>query len=485
MFSVNCIRRQAYTFPDRTRSHHHPMNLFAKFAHHCKKSDLIAPRSHILLAVSGGVDSVVMLDLFVQLSKRRSIRLSVGHVDHQLRNESADDAKFVEELCAEKRLPFFIERVSTKKTAREKKLSIEMAARTLRYEALERLRLAAAADLIATAHTRSDQAETVLFRLLRGAGIAGLAGIAEKRGNIIRPLLGFSRQSILAYAKLRKLSWREDASNRDVSIPRNRLRHESLPMLSGQFNPNLEATLTRTARIAREAHEYMKQQAKAVLLRVAKEQSPERIVLDIHRINKYNRVIHSYVLRQAYTRLAGVGKMPSHRRIECALKLMAEGRVGARAVLSEDIGLLLDRDGLVLEKSISSSVSGDVEVGKPFPISGTSWQLLIADEAWSTKRTLPAADQYSEFVDAASIKGRLRVRWARPGDFFYPLGMQRPKKIQDFFADNKVPIRRRTTTPVLECDTGIVWVCGFRIDDRFKVTAETKKVLHLQLIQSC
>jgi len=460
------------------------MNLFAKFSRQCRKSHFFAPQAHILLAVSGGVDSVVMLELFVHLAKRMKIRLSVGYVDHQLRTASGEDAKFVEGLCAERQLPYFSEQVSTKTFAREKKLSIEMAARELRYAALERLRMAAGADLIATAHTRSDQAETVILRLLRGAGLAGLAGIAEMRGKIFRPLLGFSRQNILEYAKQRKLSWREDASNLDLSIARNRLRHESLPALASRFNPKLEETLARTARIARDAHDYMKQRAKSALQNLVKEQSPERIVLDIQRIKRYNRLIHSYILRQAYTRLAGAGDMPNHRRIERALSLISEKRIGARVALGAGLEVLRDRDGLVVQRLSAKALISDVEVGVPIPIAGTPWQLLVADEAWDGARTPGFGSKFSEYVDTATIEGRLRVRWPRAGDTFYPLGMRRPKKVHDFFADNKVPIRRRATTPLLECDSGIVWVCGFRIDDRFKVTGTTKSVLHLQLIKS-
>ncbi len=460
------------------------MNLFAKFSRHCRKNKVINPQAHILLAVSGGVDSMVMLDLFVQLAKRTNIRLSVGHIDHQLRDESADDARFVEKLCNEMRLPFFIERVSTKTFAKEKKLSVEMAARGLRYEALERLRVTAGAGFIATAHTRSDQAETVLLRLLRGAGLAGLAGIPEKRGKIVRPLLTFSRPDILQYAQQRGLSWREDKSNLDLSISRNRLRHENMPALASRFNPKLEETLARTAHIAREAHDYMIQRAMLAMSKVVVEQAPGRIVLDIQRIKRYNRRIRSYILRLAYARLSGAAGMPNHRRIERAMNLMPEKRIGARVTLGAGFEVLRDRDGLVMQVVDSNAMASEVEVGVPIAIAGTPWQLIVADEAWNNTQTPKFIDKCSEYVDTATIEGRLRVRWARPGDVFYPLGMRQPKKVHDFFADSKVPIRRRAMTPVLECDSGIVWVCGFRIDDRFKVTGTTKSVLHLQLIKS-
>jgi tRNA(Ile)-lysidine synthase len=228
----------------------------------------------------------------------------------------------------------------------------------------------------------------------------------------------------------------------------------------------------------------MMQRAKSALLKAAIEQTPERIVLDIQRIKRYNRLIHSYILRLAYSRLAGGGDMPSRRRIERALSLLSQKRIGARVALGAGLEALRDRDGLVVQRAGVHAMASEVEVGVPIFISGTPWQLLVADEVWDGARTLSAGDKCSEYVDTASIEGRLRVRWPRAGDVFYPLGMRRPKKVHDFFADSKVPIRRRATTPVLECDNGIVWVCGFRIDDRFKVTGKTKNVLHLQLIKS-
>lgn len=463
---------------------HFVMNLFAKFARHCRTAKLFTPDDTILLAVSGGVDSVVMLDLFVELSQRQGQKLSVAHIDHQLRAESTADASFVQSLATAYGLPFFSEKISTREYAHEQKVSLEMAGRTLRYQALEHLRRAAGADFIATAHTRNDQAETVLYRLLRGSGLAGLAGIAEKRGNILRPLLGFARADILAYAQSRELKWREDVSNADRTFPRNRLRHEVIPLLAKNFNRDLVGTLARTAKIAREAHSYMKLNGEAALLNVVKEQTTERIVLDIQQISEYNQFIHAYILRQALDRIASATAPPSYREIERALKLIASARVGARLVLGSGCELLLDRDGLVVQKNKSSSFTGEVELSVPYRIPGTPWRLLVEAETWHADRSLTATTSHSQYVDAAMVTGRLRVRWPRRGDSFFPLGMKHPKKVYDFFADNRLPIRQRATTPLLECDNGIVWVCGFRIDDRFKVSATTERVLHLQLLKS-
>ncbi len=459
------------------------MNLFAQFACRCRTGELFSPSDSLLLAVSGGIDSMVMLDLFVELSKRQGQQLSVAHVNHQLRAEAVDDAKFVESITALHGLPFFCERVDVRQHAREHRLSLEAAARILRYEALERMRQSAGARLIATAHTRNDQAETVLYRLLRGTGLAGLAGIAEKRANLVRPLLSFSRADILDYAQHRRLKWREDASNQDLSIRRNRLRHDIIPRLAEHFNPEVVTALTRTAKIAREAHAFMQSAAEAALLQVLKDQTPERIVLDIQRINKYNRFIHAMVLRQAAQRLNGSRFSPTHRHIERALKLMASTRIGARLSVGHGIEVLRDRDELVLVKSPAVEYNEEVKLQVPCLLPGTPWRLMVAEEIWSGTQTLAKVSPRSEYVDAAAVQGRLCVRTPHAGDNFYPLGLGHAKKVSDFFADVKLPLWRRAVTALLECEQGIVWVCGLRIDDRFKVSAATTRVLHLQLIK--
>lgn len=460
------------------------MNLFAKFARHCRAAKLFGPSDAILLAVSGGVDSVVMLDLFVALARRHVQKLGVAHIDHDLRPDSVEDEEFVRALAASHGFPYFTEKIAPKAYARKHKLSLESASRVLRYAALERLRQIAGADYIATAHTRNDQAETVLFRLLHGAALSGLAGIAEKRGRVVRPLLDFSRADIVAYAQSRGLSWREDASNADLSIPRNRLRHEVLPLLASQFNADLVRALARSGKAVREAHAYLKVQAAAALLNLITEETPERIVLDSDRISGYNSIIYPYVLRQAVDRLRGNAEPPRYRDMERALKLIAAARVGARVALGAGVELLRDRDGLVVQSQQLSSFDGEVELSVPLSIPGTPWRLLVETEPWHLARSLAVVSAYSQFVDAVAVKGPLRARWPRSGDRFFPLGMTHPKKVCDFFADNKLPIRLRATTPLLECDNGIVWVCGLRIDERFKVTAATKQVLHMQLLQS-
>jgi tRNA(Ile)-lysidine synthase len=459
------------------------MNLFSTFARRCRAGELFSPSDSLLLAVSGGIDSMVMLDLFVELSKRQEQKLSVAHVDHQLRAESVADAKFVEAMAALHGLPFFCEIIEVRQHAREHKLSLEAAARGLRYEALERMRQSAGARLIATAHTRDDQAETVLYRLLRGAGLAGLAGMAQKRANLIRPLLSFSRADILDYAQRRRLQWREDASNQDLNIPRNRLRRDIIPRLAEHFNPEVAAALTRTAKIAREAHAFMQSAAEAALLHAVKDQTPERIVLDIQRINEYNRLIHAMMLRQAAQRLNGSKFSPSHRHIERAVKLMASGRVGARQSLGAGIEVLRDRNELVLVRSPIAEYNEEVKLQVPCLLPGTPWRLMVAEEIWRGTQTLTTASPRSEYVDAAAVQGPLRVRTPHAGDNFYPLGLGHAKKLADFFSDAKLPLWRRAVTPLLECEKGIVWVCGLRIDDRFKVTVKTTRVLHLQLVK--
>ena len=459
------------------------MNLFAKFLRHCRTAELFSPGNTVLLAVSGGVDSVVMLDLFVRGAPSLQLELAVAHIDHQLRAESPADADFVRSLAAAHHLPFFVRQISPQTHARAHRLSLETAARLLRYEALQSICAQAGAEVLATAHNANDQAETVLYRVLRGTGLAGLAGIAEKRGNLVRPLLPFSRAQIVAYARACDLSWREDGSNADLAMARNRLRHEVIPVLSRQFNPGLVRALCRTARIAREAHAVLLRQGEQALADAVKEQSVERIVLDIEQISKYNRFIHPYVVRRVFALLQTGEHPPGSREIWRVLDLMRRRVVGARVEFKDRrLRVLRDRDGVVFERTEASEFAADVQLNVPCPIPATSWSLLVESEPWQADSRLPEPAAHTAYIDAEQARGRLQVHWPRRGDRFVPLGMSATKKLSDFLADQKLTLRQRAHTPVLECESGIVWVCGLRIDERFKVTDSTRRVLHLRLL---
>ncbi len=477
------------------------------------------PGDRLLLAVSGGVDSRVLLDLFCQLREDLHLQLAVGHVNHQLRGEESDaDEAFVKALAQKTGLPFYSARVEVSAYARTHKLSLEAAARELRYQALENFRERWQGRAIVTAHTLDDQAETILDHILRGCGLAGLAGMAaytdlplQNTANnrlavcatILRPLLPFSREQLEAYAQARGLQWREDRTNTETRFRRNRLRHELLPLLKSRFNPQIADGLQRLAAIAASAENYLQAEAETCLQKIVKDQQSDKIILDLELFWKYFPIIQRYVIRAAMRRLIGEPVELTFVETARILALLQKAdkadqknpkpAAGKRYLWRKQVEVRVDHDGAVFRKQrakskgqAAKSFSVHVKLGERCEIPGTNLALLVE------RKELPVdwrqhVDANSQFVDAEKVQGDLQVRFSQPGDRFVPLrandGASGSKKLSDFFTDLKVPLHRRRTAPVLAGDH-IIWICGYRIDNRCKITPATKSVLHLQLLLS-
>jgi tRNA(Ile)-lysidine synthase len=226
----------------------------------------------LVVGLSGGADSVALADALASLRRRRGFRLVAAHLDHGLRPGSADDAEFCEVLCARLDVPLRTGRADVRARAARERGGLEQAARRERYAFLRRVRDEEAAAAIAVAHTRDDQAETLLLRLLRGAAATGLAGMRPRAGDVVRPLLAASRQEVLAHLRERGLAWREDPSNADLAHRRNRVRHELIPYLEERFNPGIRAALARTASLLADEAAHLRAEAEALLARIAREE---------------------------------------------------------------------------------------------------------------------------------------------------------------------------------------------------------------------
>jgi len=477
------------------------MDLLQQFRQHCAAEQLVQPGDRLLLAVSGGVDSRVMFDLFCELQKDPSfaskdsegksglrpsgLQLAVGHVNHQLRGEESDeDEAFVKTLAQAADLPFYSERVEVSTYARTHKLSLEAAARELRYQALENFREDWQARAIVTAHTLDDQAETILDHILRGCGLAGLAGMAahtdfylstssknrrhpvaafEHKKNeggavalpdasplsdekplkgqlqkkILRPLLPFSREQLEDYAKVRQLQWREDRTNTETRFRRNRLRHELLPLLKTRFNPQIAGSLQRLAAIAASAENYFQAEAEAGLQKIIKEQQSGKIILDLELFWKYFPIIQRYLIRAAMRRLVGEPVELTFAETARMLALLQgadktdlnnhKPAAGKRYIWRKQVEVRVDHDGAVFEKQKengkkkkASAVIVPVTIGKHCEIPDTNLALLVE------RKELPAdwrrqVNAHSQFVDAEKVRGELQVRFPQPGDRFVPL----------------------------------------------------------------
>ena len=319
--------------------------------------------STLVVALSGGADSVALADALATLRRRRGFRLVAAHLDHGLRPGSAADAEFCAGLCRNLDMPLRSAVADVRARAARERGGLEQAARRERYAFLRRVRDEEGAAAIAVAHTRDDQAETLLLRLLRGAGATGLAGMRPRAGDVLRPLLGVSREDVLVHLRERGLAWREDASNADTTHRRNRVRHELLPYLEERFNPGIRATLARTAGLLADEAAHVRQEADVLLAAAARDEGEALVLLRAPLAGAPTPVARA-VIRQALARaggLAQVGALHVERVLQLARAAAPSGR---RLPLPGGRQARFTRDEVRIEKRTAPStkaVSSPVE----------------------------------------------------------------------------------------------------------------------------
>ena len=438
--------------------------------------------ARVLVALSGGPDSVALLHILRTLEARGELVVAgAAHFNHQLRGAEADaDESFCRDLAAGTGIPFLAGRADVAARARESGRSLEDAARQARYEFLNEAADSAGADAIAVGHSLDDQAETFLLRLIRGAGPAGLAGIRPRAGRVVRPLLDISRAELRQYAAEHGLGFRDDSSNADVRIPRNRVRLELLPLLS-QFSPAIAATLAREAALAREDEEFLDRLAIESAASIVLVESGN-VTVDVAGLTALPPALASRVTRKAVA-AAAPGRFIGFQHIDHLLELARSGAEGAAAALP---GVTAVRRGsrivfgIVSDRPFSNSFRFPLSI--PGEVAVPGWALSAARIEEPEEVTPPPARGNTAVVAAAPLRGPLAVRSRRPGDVFRPLGMHgRGRKLQDFLVDRKIARADRDSLPlVVDQDDRIVWVVGQSVAEDFRVTGPKQGVILLK-----
>jgi tRNA(Ile)-lysidine synthase len=445
-----------------------------------RKHGLFPTGARVLVAVSGGADSVALLHVLRVLERRGLLTLAgIAHLNHQLRGGDADaDEQFCRDLAARESLPIEVGHADVAHLAATRHQTIEHAARTARYAFLEGAADRLGADVIAVGHTLDDQAETVLLRLFRGAGLRGLSGIRPRAGRVVRPLLDVRRAELRRYAAAHDLTFRDDVTNRDTRMARNRIRLEVLPWLE-QHAPGLPPVLARLAALAREDEDYLSRQALACYERLVSS-TATGVALDVPGLREAPLPMASRVVRQALERVAAerfVGAVHIDRVLE--LTVAAEGA------------------SVALPGCTATRREGRIVLGRraPRPFDSQERRLLpvpgnVAFGNWcvSTERLtqvppggMPPGRGPVALVAAEALRGPLAVRSRCPGDRFRPLGMGgRARKLQDFLVDRKVARADRDALPlVVDRDDRIVWVAGQAVAEDFRVTEPSQAVILL------
>ena len=448
-----------------------------RFKEFIQKNKLISPEDKIIVAVSGGVDSVVLLDVLNELKSQLKLELIVAHFNHKLRGtESDEDENFVKKFASELGIECYVRSEDTKEYCKSKKISIQEGARELRYNFFETLRLIKGFDKIATAHNANDNAETVLLNLFRGSGINGLAGIQMKRGNIIRPLLFATRDEIEEYAYEKGLTYRVDSSNFKTTYRRNYIRLNLLPLISENINPGIIETLNRTAQIFSELSEFIRHEALKIIKFVAVEENPGKILIDIQRLKNYLFFIQESVIISTIETF--FNERIDFARVLSVLNLI-DSTPGSSMMISKDLFVYRDRQYLVFIRKpelFETEVFAYVHPGEKYE---TDF-FVFSSEFVKKEDVQFNRNPQVEYIDAELIADELILRNWQPGDWFIPLGMKGRKKLSDFLIDLKIPVYEKRKILVLESEGKIVWVCGFRLDDRFKITDSTQKILKIE-----
>jgi len=456
---------------------------FRRFCQFVQDKDLFSSGQTVVAAISGGVDSVVMLDCLVRFAAERDLSIVVAHFNHALRGEESDqDEAFVRELAEKSGLPCFSRKEPVARFAERHRMGLEEAGRILRYRFLEDVRQHTAAHAIATAHHASDQAETLLFRMVRGTGWRGLGGIPAKRGAVVRPLLFAYREEIEAYAKERNLPYRQDRSNLDLRFKRNVIRHQILPLLKKEVNTKAEQHLNQLAEILREGEEFLHKSAEEAFEAAVKQKNERKIILEFESFCSYYSILQKYILFLAVNFIHENADILDYPAFKQALRVIHQGRLGKFVDIGERVQIGIDHSGIVIRrKKDIPAETVSFAIGDLVKLPGLHAYLI--SEYVDRKDAVFTPDPFTELIDAQKISGNiLTIRRVRKGDRFQPLGMAEMKKVSDFFIDEKVPLHERWNTLVVENAGRIVWLIGRRLDERFRVQPETGKCVKFQVI---
>lgn len=453
--------------------------LLSRFREYVGRQRLISKLDRIIVGVSGGLDSMVLLDLLAKDQARLELDIVVAHFNHRLRgSESEGDEQFVAGRAGHYGFEFIAERADTAEYARVNKLGIQEAARELRYRFFDTLLHSHGFTRTATAHTANDNAETILLNLCRGAGVSGLSGIPpfNEQQSTIRPLLFAQRDELEQYTKLEWLPFRTDSSNAKDTYTRNFIRHQVLSPIQERVNPNIIKTLGQTAEVFGELETFLVSTARESSDDVVHETDRGQMEISIPALQRLPKIIQQYTIMLATERL--IGKRPDYRHVNAVLSL-SDGQTGSFIPLGNNHHVFRDREKLVLRKGESTPefrISVQQNRDYELPAFRFSSTLVTTGQAQLHK------GRDVEYVDAERIQNSaLILRSWHDGDAFVPLGMTAKKKVSDFLIDEKVPVFEKRSIPILETESGdIVWLCGRRIDDRFKINNETNKILKLE-----
>lgn len=474
------------------------MNLRQQVEQFIQENALFQPGATLVLGVSGGPDSLCLLDLLTELSTSWRLSLHVAHVNHGLRAEAVEEAEYVRVEAEARKWPFYTRVVDTKDYAAQHKQSLEEAARNLRYQFLAEVAWQVKAQGVAVAHIQNDQAETVLMHFLRGSGLSGLKGMMPKTIlenarigefsqppslQLVRPLLATRRAEVEAYCAERGLKPVQDASNSDTTFFRNRLRHALLPALT-QYNPNIYSVLSRTATIL--AGEYaLAQEYVEHYWKTHAQATESNVQFELTRWRAFSLPLQRALLRHAIHHLRPSLRDIDFTPLDAAVRWSRSALTGGQCDVADGLCLYINYNA-VMVREWEAEAPALVTVPQ-LAVDGTlaaGWEFRVTLlPTWTLAELENNANAWRTFIDADKLSEPLALRPRREGDRLQPLGQSGHVKLSDLFINRKIEAGRRARWPLVVSGEAIVWAAGLRLAEPFKVTADTKTVLKLEFVK--
>jgi tRNA(Ile)-lysidine synthase len=450
-----------------------------------QKYNLLKKGDRVVVALSGGPDSTALLAILSAIAKEMNLTLIVAHFNHGLRGRESDaDERFSHKLAATMGWVFCSAKMDRKHHG--KGVSPEEYFRRERYGFLSEIARDHGAQKIALGHNLNDQAETVLLHFLRGSGLEGLRGIQPKRDEkIIRPLLEVSREEIIAYLKTSAIKYRQDASNKNIRYLRNQIRAELIPYLRNKYNPNIEASLSQMAELLRNEDEFIKDQVARSLRKVFIQKDANHVALKLNVINKLPPAIRWRLFKTVLEEFSPDKNGISYRHVKSLDGMARNSESGKKIILPMKIEARKEYQSLILEKRKNPGKKLTYEYVLSAPGSIFIKELNVAVIAKRIRKNkIDFTSQNTIYMDWDRIQQPLIVRNRRAGDWFYPLGMIGRQKIKKFFIDRKISRGSRDEMMLLVDDLSVIGVGKTHLDERVKITANTKKVLAIEIIDS-
>jgi len=460
--------------------------------------EMFKPKDSVLVGVSGGPDSVALLQALITLTPKFDLRLGIAHLNHGLRQpESDSEAQFVASLAGKFDLPFYIQKVDVRKFQIDNKLSLEEAARQLRYNFYWETASQNGFNKIALGHHCDDNAELILMNLFRGSGPLGIAGIPPKREEkIVRPLMRSKRTDIVEFLESEEIEYVADRSNLDPKYLRNRIRHHLIPLLQTSYNPKISETLNRLASILSLEEKWIDDIVQPIFNAAVVTAQENRLGLFVPKLDGIHPAALKRVLRKAIEKIKGDLRRIAYIHIESATRLLEKEpgnwsldlpdrvriwRQESVLFISKEAKALRD---LKLKPSSDEPLAFEYRLTRPETIfvKEINAKIKFSEMKAAKLPDFSRAGHQTGFFDMNRLSFPLVIRNFRPGDRFTPLGMRGTQKVKKFFINQKVPKDQRSKCPILLSQGKIIWVAGYRIDESVKVMPSTEKVLRVELL---